>query len=194
MDCKPSSSDKKTLKRWFFIDKRAGWSRSPRLIYCWHRFKIILLSKSTLFKVIICATNLDPMDLKSNHTAPVLTDPAPLSNTRLGVHSSLFPYSPSGAAFTPGLLLTIPRKKTGVLDDVRSCSWLDAMKASSPPHRKIIKDVNEFAPSDADVAYRTWTVLFIAVCMIWSFVQYWFFFSSFAYVFYSVVLNFLVPI
>ncbi|XP_024027895.1 trehalose-phosphate phosphatase A isoform X2 [Morus notabilis] len=98
------------------------------------------------------------MDLKSNHTAPVLTDPAPLSNTRLGVHSSLFPYSPSGAAFTPGLLLTIPRKKTGVLDDVRACSWLDAMKASSPPHRKIIKDVNEFAPSDPDVAYRTWTV------------------------------------
>ncbi|XP_024027890.1 trehalose-phosphate phosphatase A isoform X1 [Morus notabilis] len=97
------------------------------------------------------------MDLKSNHTAPVLTDPAPLSNTRLGVHSSLFPYSPSGAAFTPGLLLTIPRKKTGVLDDVRACSWLDAMKASSPPHRKIIKDVNEFAPSDPDVAYRTWT-------------------------------------
>ncbi|KAG2681471.1 hypothetical protein I3843_11G146600 [Carya illinoinensis] len=24
MDCKPSSSDKKTLKRWFFIDKRVG--------------------------------------------------------------------------------------------------------------------------------------------------------------------------
>lgn len=104
-------------------------------------------------------TNLDPMDLKSNHTAPVLTDPAPLSKSRLGVHSSLFPYSPSGAAFSPGLFLTIPRKKTGVLDDVRSSSWLDAMKASSPPHRKLAKDVNnEFAPSDADVAYRTWMV------------------------------------
>lgn len=24
MDCLPSSSDKKTLKRWFFIDKRVG--------------------------------------------------------------------------------------------------------------------------------------------------------------------------
>nr|POF15475.1 hypothetical protein CFP56_60903 [Quercus suber] len=24
MDCAPSSSDKKTLKRWFFIDKRVG--------------------------------------------------------------------------------------------------------------------------------------------------------------------------
>ncbi|PON89475.1 Trehalose-phosphatase [Trema orientale] len=99
------------------------------------------------------------MDLKSNHTAPVLTDPAPISKSRLGVHSSLFPYSPPGAAFSPGMLLTIPRKKTGVLDDVRSSSWLDAMKASSPPHRKITKDVNnEFATSDADVAYRTWMV------------------------------------
>ncbi|PON56256.1 Trehalose-phosphatase [Parasponia andersonii] len=99
------------------------------------------------------------MDLKSNHTAPVLTDPAPLSKSRLGVHSSLFPYSPPGAAFSPGMLLTIPRKKTGVLDDVRSSSWLDAMKASSPPHRKITKDVNnEYATSDADVAHRTWMV------------------------------------
>ncbi|KAJ0049478.1 hypothetical protein Pint_15922 [Pistacia integerrima] len=24
MDCSPTSSDKKTLKRWFFIDKRVG--------------------------------------------------------------------------------------------------------------------------------------------------------------------------
>ncbi|KAG8652809.1 hypothetical protein MANES_06G135301v8 [Manihot esculenta] len=24
MDCPPTSSDKKTLKRWFFIDKRVG--------------------------------------------------------------------------------------------------------------------------------------------------------------------------
>ncbi|KAF4363011.1 hypothetical protein F8388_020527 [Cannabis sativa] len=97
------------------------------------------------------------MDVKSNHTAPVLTDPAPLSKSRLGVHSNLFPYSPTGAAFSPSLFLTIPRKKTGVLDDVRSSSWLDAMKASSPPHRKITKDVNNESPAyDADIAYRTW--------------------------------------
>lgn len=100
------------------------------------------------------------MDLKSNHSAPVLTDSPPISKSRRGVHS--LPYSPAGAAFSPGLLLTIPRKKTGILDDVRSCSWLDAMKSSSPPHRKIAKDVNnEFATSDADVAYRTWMVLLI---------------------------------
>lgn len=103
------------------------------------------------------------MDLKSNHTAPVLTDPPPLSQSRLRIHSSLLPYSPPGAAFSPGLFLTIPRKKNGILDDVRSCSWLDAMKSSSPPHRKIAKDVNnEIAASDADIAYCTWMVLFIS--------------------------------
>lgn len=126
--------------------------------------------KATLFYINARTTNLDPMDLKSNHTAPVLTDPSPLGKSRLGVHSGLFPYSPPGAAFQPSLLLTIPRKKTGILDDVRSSSWLDAMKASSPPHRKITKDVNnEFAASDADVAYRTWMVLFVSEYIISSF-------------------------
>lgn len=96
------------------------------------------------------------MDLKSNHTAPVLTDPAPISKSRLGVHSSLLPYSP-GAAFSHNLFLNIPRKKTGVLDDVRSTSWLDAMKSSSPPHKKINKDLsNEHSSTDADALYRTW--------------------------------------
>ncbi|XP_057951827.1 trehalose-phosphate phosphatase A-like isoform X2 [Malania oleifera] len=97
------------------------------------------------------------MDLKSNHTAPVLTDSAPINNSRLGIHSSLLPYSPPRAAFPQGPFLTIPRKKPGILDDVRSSSWLDAMKASSPPHRKINKDSNsEFAPVDTDIAYWTW--------------------------------------
>ncbi|KAK2653552.1 hypothetical protein Ddye_013408 [Dipteronia dyeriana] len=96
------------------------------------------------------------MDLKSNHTAPVLTDPAPISKSRLGVHSNLLPYSHQGA-FSSDLFLNIPRKKTGILDDVRACSWLDAMKASSPPHRKMMKDSNnELAPVDSDAAYRAW--------------------------------------
>ncbi|KAH7557422.1 hypothetical protein JRO89_XS11G0153400 [Xanthoceras sorbifolium] len=96
------------------------------------------------------------MDLKSNHTAPVLTDPAPLSKSRLGVHSNLLPYSPPGA-FSSDLLLNIPWKKTGILDDVRASSWLDAMKASSPRHRKMMKDSNnELAPNDFDAAYRAW--------------------------------------
>lgn len=103
------------------------------------------------------------MDLKSNHTSPVLTDPAPLGKSRLGVHSSLLPYSPPGTAFPTGLLLTIPRRKNGFLDDVRSSSWLDAMKSSSPPHRKITKDVNnESAATEADIAYRTWMVIIIS--------------------------------
>lgn len=100
------------------------------------------------------------MDLKSNHTAPVLTDPAPINKSRLGVHSGMLPYS--RAAYSASLLLSIPRKKTGILDDVRSSSWLDAMKSSSPPHKKITKVFNnDYALSDADVAYNTWLVFFI---------------------------------
>lgn len=95
------------------------------------------------------------MDLKSNHTAPVLTDPAPISKSRF---SSLLPYSPSGA-YTTDLYLNIPRKKTGILDDVRANSWLDAMKASSPPHRKMTKESNtETSSHDSDAAYRAWMV------------------------------------
>ncbi|KAK7312082.1 hypothetical protein VNO77_35651 [Canavalia gladiata] len=96
------------------------------------------------------------MDLKSNHT-PVLTDTAPVTKSRLGVHSSLLPYSHSGATFPHGMLLTIPRKKTGILEDVRSSGWLDAMKSSSPPPKKI-KDLSHgFASSDADTTvYFNW--------------------------------------
>ncbi|KAK6926387.1 Trehalose-phosphatase [Dillenia turbinata] len=98
------------------------------------------------------------MDLKSNHTSPVLADPAPINKSRLGIHSSLFKYSPSGAVFSTGLRhLTIPKRKPGILDDVRSSSWLDAMKSSSPPHKKKTKDFNsEIAVDDAFLAYRTW--------------------------------------
>jgi trehalose 6-phosphate phosphatase len=99
------------------------------------------------------------MDLKSNHTAPVLTDPSPISKSRLGVYPNLLPYSHTGA-FSSELILNIPRKKTGILDDVRACSWLDAMKASSPPHRKMMKDSNnELTPIDSDAAYRAWMVI-----------------------------------
>ncbi|KAM7273288.1 hypothetical protein ACFE04_027952 [Oxalis oulophora] len=91
------------------------------------------------------------MDLEYNLTSPVLTDTSPITKSRLGVPSSLLPYSPS-------LLLNIPRKKFGILDDVRSCGWLDAMRASSPPHKKKTKDFNNEATgsTDADSAYATW--------------------------------------
>jgi len=100
------------------------------------------------------------MDLKSN-TSPVVTDPAPLTPSRLGIHSALMPYPPAGPTFSPTLFLTIPRKKPGILDDVRSNTWLvDAMKSSSPTHRKKSKDSTaELASNENDLAYRIWMVM-----------------------------------
>ncbi|KAK4264619.1 hypothetical protein QN277_025772 [Acacia crassicarpa] len=80
-----------------------------------------------------------------------------MTKSRLGVNSSHLPYSPTGAVFRTGPLLTIPSKKTGILDDVRCSSWLNAMKSSSPTAKKITKDINHgFASSDVDSAYSTW--------------------------------------
>ncbi|KAH6804164.1 Haloacid dehalogenase-like hydrolase superfamily protein [Perilla frutescens var. frutescens] len=96
------------------------------------------------------------MDLKSGSTSPVLTDASSMNNTRLGIHSALMPYSHNGPAFSPTLFLAIPRKRPGLLDDVRS-SLLDAMKSSSPTHNKITKESNTETPqSDGDLAYRNW--------------------------------------
>lgn len=96
------------------------------------------------------------MDLKANHSAPILTDPTPITKPRLGIHDSLLPYSSAGV-FSQGPFITIPWKKPGVLDDVRSSSWLDAMKSSSP--RNIIKNNGiDFSSNDADVAYRNWMI------------------------------------
>lgn len=98
------------------------------------------------------------MDLNSTNVSPVLTEPAPINKSRLGIHSSLLPYSQSGAPFTSGIL-SIPRKKPGKLDDVRSNGWLDAMKSSSPPRKKMLKDFNvEVASDDSDVEYYSWMV------------------------------------
>ncbi|XVF54976.1 hypothetical protein PTKIN_Ptkin05aG0223800 [Pterospermum kingtungense] len=96
------------------------------------------------------------MDLKSNHTAPVLADPAPISKSRLGVRSGLIPYSPPGAVFSANLFLTVPRKKAGILDDVRSSC--EAMKSSSPSHRRTGDFNNELVSSDTNVADCTWMV------------------------------------
>ncbi|KAL3524164.1 hypothetical protein ACH5RR_016998 [Cinchona calisaya] len=94
------------------------------------------------------------MDIKSSHTSPVLADPAPMNESMLGIHSGLLPYSPTGTAFSPALFLTIPRRKPGILDDVRSSGWLDAMKSSSPTHKKVIKDSS--TEHDSDTAYHNW--------------------------------------
>ncbi|KAL2550136.1 Trehalose-phosphate phosphatase A [Forsythia ovata] len=98
------------------------------------------------------------MDLKPNHTSPVLTDSASMNNSRMGIHSSLLPYSPNGSVFSRSLFLTIPRRRPGILDDVRS-SLLDAMKSSSPTHIKLTKDSSmELTLSDGEVAYRNWMI------------------------------------
>ncbi|GAB4834225.1 hypothetical protein Ancab_032490 [Ancistrocladus abbreviatus] len=99
------------------------------------------------------------MDIKSNQSSPVLTDTAPLNKSRLGIHSSLLPYSQSGASFSSGTYIPIPRKKPAKLDDVRCNGWLDAMKSSSPPRKKLIKDMSVgFASDDSDIAYTSWMI------------------------------------
>uniref|UniRef100_A0A7C9AEI0 Trehalose 6-phosphate phosphatase n=2 Tax=Opuntia streptacantha TaxID=393608 RepID=A0A7C9AEI0_OPUST len=97
------------------------------------------------------------MDLKT----PVLAETAPMNKSRLSISSGLMPYSPPSqqSIFTPSLFLSIPRKKTGVLEDVRAASWLDSMKASSPPPKKLTFDADaDQDSSDADVAYRAWMI------------------------------------
>lgn len=102
------------------------------------------------------------MDLKSNHASPVLTDPAPVNKSRLGIPSGLLPYSQPGTGFSSGKYVIIPRKKPGKLDDVRSNGWLDAMKSSSPPRKKLIKDFNvEVATDDTDNVTSSWMVFLL---------------------------------
>lgn len=98
------------------------------------------------------------MDIKSNNTSPVLTDTAAMNNTRLSIHSSLLPYSPNNSSFAPTLFLTIPFRKPGILDDVRS-SMIEAMKSSSPTHNKITIESNtETTLTNRDLAYCNWMV------------------------------------
>uniref|UniRef100_A0A6N2MLH1 Trehalose 6-phosphate phosphatase n=1 Tax=Salix viminalis TaxID=40686 RepID=A0A6N2MLH1_SALVM len=95
------------------------------------------------------------MELQSNHSAPVLTDSAPLSKSRLGGYRGLMSYSLPGAAFPQDL--SVPWRKTGVFDDVRTIGWLDAMISSSPTHKKFTKEINhELSSPDPEVAYRAW--------------------------------------
>ncbi|KAK1274123.1 putative trehalose-phosphate phosphatase F [Acorus gramineus] len=100
------------------------------------------------------------MDLKSNHNSPVLTDPVPLNKSRLGMTSGLIPYSPPGQAYSSGIFLTVPRRKPipSKLDDVRASGWLDAMKSSSPPRKKLSKDLGLDFVSEEEVAYRSWAL------------------------------------
>ncbi|GAU16329.1 hypothetical protein TSUD_116780 [Trifolium subterraneum] len=103
------------------------------------------------------------MELKGNHT--LLAETATLTRTRsrLGTASpSSLSCSPTSTpTFLHGPSLTIPRKKIGILDDVLSNGWLDAMRSSSPTRKKISMDVGHgVASSEADAAYLTWLLEF----------------------------------
>ncbi|XP_021738116.1 probable trehalose-phosphate phosphatase G isoform X2 [Chenopodium quinoa] len=67
------------------------------------------------------------------------------------------PYSHTGTSFSKGLYIPIPKKKSGKLEDAMSSGWLDAMKSSSPPRKKLLKDFNiGVASDDTDFVYSSW--------------------------------------
>ena len=58
---------------------------------------------------------------------------------------------------------SIPRKKPGKLDGIRSDDCLDAMKSSSPHEMKVIKDHGvEVISSENDFDYQSWMVWFMS--------------------------------
>ncbi|KAG0449330.1 hypothetical protein HPP92_027418, partial [Vanilla planifolia] len=66
---------------------------------------------------------------------------------------SLTAYSPSSTTFSSGMYLAIPRWKA----ISGKSTWFDAMKASSPPHKKLSREFSiDGASEEADVAYHTW--------------------------------------
>ncbi|KNA16666.1 hypothetical protein SOVF_087040 [Spinacia oleracea] len=86
-----------------------------------------------------------------------MSDPTPIKE-RVGIHPSLMPYSQTGTSFSKGMYnIPIPKKKTSMLEDVLSNGWLDAMKSSSPPRKKLLKDFNvAVASDDTDFVYSSW--------------------------------------
>ena len=83
---------------------------------------------------------MGPMDLNSSHASPVLTDPVAVNKSRLGIHSTLLTYSQQDSPLSPGKYSrTCSRRSGGSIDDVRFNGWLDAMKASSPPRKKLLR-------------------------------------------------------
>lgn len=58
---------------------------------------------------------------------------------------------------------SIPRKKPGKLDEIRSDDCLDAMKSSSPHEMKVVKDHGvEVISSENDFDYQSWMVWFMS--------------------------------
>ncbi|XP_057738904.1 probable trehalose-phosphate phosphatase F [Arachis stenosperma] len=113
---------------------------------------------------------MGPMDLNSSHVSPVLTDSVPVNKSRLGIHSSLLTYSQqdsssphsAGPATAGKLPRTGSRKSAaGSIDDVRFNGWLDAMKASSPPRKKLLKGsmINALLPSNIEYDNEDYHIL-----------------------------------
>lgn len=102
------------------------------------------------------------MDLK-NHSSPVLTDSVPVNKSRLGLSSLLLPCSPPASAYSSAMYLAIPRRKAlpGKLDDAHDNAWLDVMISSSPPPKKLNKDIgSEIPQEEIDPAYCIWMLKF----------------------------------
>ncbi|CAI9771537.1 unnamed protein product [Fraxinus pennsylvanica] len=98
------------------------------------------------------------MDMKSTKSSSILTDSPPVNKSRLGIHSSLLPYSQASPTCSNSIL-AISRKKPGTFDDAQSNGWLEAMRSSSPPRKKILKDTDlEVASDDGDIIYLSWTI------------------------------------
>ncbi|KAK4486400.1 hypothetical protein RD792_009074 [Penstemon davidsonii] len=100
------------------------------------------------------------MDVKSTNASAILADPAPMNKSRLGIFSRLFPYSQSGPSISTNGVHSVTRKKPAKLDDVRSNGWLDAMKSSSPPRKKVHKEFNtiDIVSDDSEIAYQSWMI------------------------------------
>lgn len=96
------------------------------------------------------------MDLKSSHhNSPVITDPVPISKSRLGIQYSSSPLKDSLSLSPVKYSRSSSRKSCASIDDVRSNGWLDAMKASSPPRKKYTKGFND---TNEDHDYCSWLV------------------------------------
>ncbi|XP_020978766.1 probable trehalose-phosphate phosphatase F isoform X2 [Arachis ipaensis] len=110
---------------------------------------------------------MGPMDLNSSHVSPVLTDSVPVNKSRLGIHSSLLTYSQQDSSSpAPAPAGKLPRtgsrkSAAGSIDDVRFNGWLDAMKASSPPRKKLLKGsmINALLPSNIEYDNEDYHIL-----------------------------------
>lgn len=109
---------------------------------------------------------------ETKHASSVLTDSAPVNNSRLGIYSALLPYTSNGSVFSRSLFSTTSRKKPVSLDDVLSARWLDSMLSTSPTRKKTNLDsTTEISPSahDRDVVYSSWKVILFQLIFLSTF-------------------------